>query len=44
MLLNTQDGVVDLGTGRCARTNDDYYFNQITSCGVGGECPVWMDS
>ena len=42
MLLNTQDGVVDLRDGSMRPHKYDYYFSQITSCGVGGECPVWM--
>ena len=38
MLLNTQDGVVDLRDGSMRPHKYDYYFSQITSCGVGGEC------
>ena len=43
MLLNTQDGVVDLSTGTIRAHKFDDYFSQITSCGVGGDCPVWIE-
>jgi putative DNA primase/helicase len=43
MLLNTQDGVVDLRTGALRPHRHDDYFSQITSCGVGGDCPVWLE-
>jgi putative DNA primase/helicase len=43
MLLNTQDGVVDLRNGSIRPHRHDDYFSQITSCGVGGDCPVWIE-
>jgi putative DNA primase/helicase len=43
LLLNTQDGVVDLRNGSMRPHRYDDYFSQITSCGVGGDCPVWID-
>jgi putative DNA primase/helicase len=41
MLLNTQNGVVDLRNGSIRPHCYEDYFSQITSCGVGGDCPVW---
>src|SRR5215472_1926344 len=43
MLLNTQDGVVDLRNGSTRPHQSEDYFSQITSCGVGGDCPVWIE-
>jgi putative DNA primase/helicase len=43
MLLNTQDGVVDLRSGSMRPHRYQDYFSQITSCGVGGDCPVWIE-
>jgi putative DNA primase/helicase len=43
MLLNTQDGVVDLRNGSMRLHRYQDYFSQITSCGVGGDCPVWIE-
>ena len=43
MLLNTQDGVVDLRSGSMRPHRYQDYFSQITSCGVGGDCPVWVE-
>jgi putative DNA primase/helicase len=43
MLLNTQDGVVDLRNGLIRAHRYEDYFSQITSCGVGDSCPVWIE-
>jgi putative DNA primase/helicase len=43
MLLNTQNGVVDLRSGSIRPHRYEDYFSQITSCGVGGDCPVWFE-
>jgi putative DNA primase/helicase len=43
MLLNTQDGVVDLRSGSIRPHRYEDYFSQITSCGVDGDCPVWFE-
>jgi len=43
MLLNTQDGVVDLRNGSIRPHRHEDYFSQITSCGVGDGCPVWIE-
>jgi putative DNA primase/helicase len=43
MLLNTQDGIVDLRTGLIRSHRAEDYISQITSCGVGGDCPVWIE-
>jgi putative DNA primase/helicase len=43
MLLNTQDGVVDLRNGSIRTHRYDDYVSQITSCGLGDGCPTWID-
>jgi putative DNA primase/helicase len=43
MLLNTQDGVVDLRNGSIRPHRYEDYLSQITSCGVGDACPVWIE-
>jgi putative DNA primase/helicase len=43
MLLNTQDGVVDLRNGSIQPHRYEDYISQITSCGVGDGCPVWIE-
>jgi putative DNA primase/helicase len=42
MLLNTQDGIVDLRDGSLQKHDPGQYLSKITSCGVGGECPTWL--
>jgi putative DNA primase/helicase len=43
MLLNTQDGVVDLRNGSIRPHRYEDYVSQITSCGVGDGCPTWIE-
>ena len=43
MLLNTQDGVVDLRNGSIRAHRYEDYFSQITSCGVGEGLPAWIE-
>jgi putative DNA primase/helicase len=43
MLLNTQDGVVDLRNGSIRPHRYDDFLSQITSCGVGDGCPTWVE-
>jgi putative DNA primase/helicase len=38
-LLNTQDGVVDLRTGKLRPHSSGDYMTKITAVGPGGECP-----
>jgi len=43
-LLNTQDGVVELSTGKLREHRIEDYFSQITSCGVSDAgCPLWLE-
>ena len=42
MLLNTQNGVVDLRNGSIRPHRYEDHLSQITSCGVGDGCPTWI--
>lgn len=41
-LLNTPDGVLDLRTGKTAAHAPGLLLTQMTSVGLGGECPTWL--
>jgi putative DNA primase/helicase len=41
MLLNTPDGVVDLGSGELRRCRPGDYMTMITAVGPRGDCPKW---
>jgi putative DNA primase/helicase len=42
-LLNTPDGVVDLGTGELGRHIPEEYHTRMTAVSPGGDCPLFME-
>jgi putative DNA primase/helicase len=44
MLLNTQDGILDLKTGELLPHNPEKYMTKITACGISKKatCPKWL--